>query len=86
LEKGPGFSHFLWDFVEGKPIINRFKTIREVPAETPLSRNISKELKGRGFKFCGPTISYAFMQAIGMVDDHLVTCYRHAECAALGRS
>jgi DNA-3-methyladenine glycosylase I len=86
MEKGPGFSHLLWDFVEGKPIINRFKTIREVPAETPLSRNISKELKGRGFKFCGPTISYAFMQAIGMVDDHLVTCYRHAECAALGRS
>jgi DNA-3-methyladenine glycosylase I len=85
-EKGPGFSHLLWDFVEGKPIINRFKTIREVPAETPLSRNISKELKERGFKFCGPTISYAFMQAIGMVDDHLVTCYRHAECAALGRS
>ena len=86
MEKGPGFSHLLWDFVEGKPIINRFKTIHEVPAETPLSRNISKELKGRGFKFCGPTISYAFMQAIGMVDDHLVTCYRHAECAALGRS
>lgn len=86
MEKGPGFSHLLWDFVEGKPIINRFKTIREVPAETPLSHNISKELKGRGFKFCGPTISYAFMQAIGMVDDHLVTCYRHAECAALGRS
>ena len=86
MEKGPGFSHFLWDFVEGKPIINRFKTIREVPAETPLSRSISKELKRRGFKFCGPIISYAFMQAIGMVDDHLVTCYRHAECAALGRS
>jgi DNA-3-methyladenine glycosylase I len=86
MEKGPGFSHLLWNFVEGKPIINRFKMIREVPAETPLSRSISRELKGRGFKFCGPTISYAFMQAIGMVDDHLVTCYRHAECAALGRS
>jgi DNA-3-methyladenine glycosylase I len=86
MEKGPGFSQLLWDFVEGKPIINRFKTIREVPAETPLSRSISKELKGRGFKFCGPTISYAFMQAIGMVDDHLVTCYRFAECATLGRS
>jgi DNA-3-methyladenine glycosylase I len=86
MEKGPGFSQLLWDFVEGNPIINRFKTIREVPAETPLSRSISKELKGRGFKFCGPTICYAFMQAIGMVDDHLVTCYRFAECAALGRS
>ena len=58
---------------------------KSVPAETPLSRAISKDLAGRGFKFVGPTIVYAFMQAVGMVNDHLVTCHRHAECAKLGR-
>ena len=77
MEKGPGFSHLLWDFVGGKPQINRMRSISQVPAETELSRKISKELAGRGFKFVGPTIVYAFMQAVGMVNDHLVTCYRH---------
>ena len=81
--KRPGFSKLLWDFLDGKPKINHFKTMGQVPAETPISRAMSKELAGRGFKFVGPTIVYAFMQAVGMVNDHLVTCYRHAECEKL---
>jgi DNA-3-methyladenine glycosylase I len=81
MEKGPGFSALLWDFVGGRPQVNHRRRIADVPAETPLSRAISKELAGRGFKFVGPTIVYAFMQAVGMVNDHLVTCYRHPESA-----
>ena len=81
MEKGDGFSHLLWDFVGGKPRVNRFRSTAQVPAETPLSRSLSKELTRRGFKFCGPTIVYAFMQAVGMVNDHLVSCYRHAALA-----
>jgi len=83
MEKGPGFSKLLWDFSDGKPRNNAFKTTRSVPAETPVSRAMSKELAARGFKFVGPTIVYAFMQAVGMVNDHLVTCHRHAACAKL---
>jgi DNA-3-methyladenine glycosylase I len=82
MEKGPGFSKLLWDFVDGHPQINRRRSVKQVPAETELSRRISKELASRGFKFCGPTIVYAFMQAVGMVDDHLVGCYRHPGFAA----
>ena len=78
MEDGPGFSKLLWGFVEGKPKINNYRTIRQIPAETATSRAMSKELAQRGFKFCGPTIVYAFMQAVGMVNDHLVSCYRHA--------
>lgn len=85
-EKGDGLATFLWDFTGGKPIVNRHKTIKTIPAETELSRAISKELKSRGFKFCGPTIVYAFMQATGMVNDHLVACSRHADCEKLGRA
>jgi DNA-3-methyladenine glycosylase I len=85
MEKGPGFSKFLWDFLDGKPKVNHYKTTRHVPAETAVSRAMSKELAQRGFKFCGPTIVYAFMQATGMINDHIVTCYRHAECAKLAR-
>jgi DNA-3-methyladenine glycosylase I len=81
MEKGPGFSALLWDFLDGKPRVNNFRSIRQVPAETPLSRVMSKELAARGFKFVGPTIVYAFMQAVGMVNDHLVTCHRHAALA-----
>ena len=77
MEKGPGFSTLLWNFVDGKPKMNRFRSVKQVPAETPVSRAMSKELAGRGFKFVGPTIVYAFMQATGMVNDHLVDCYRH---------
>jgi DNA-3-methyladenine glycosylase I len=84
MEKGPGFSRLLWDFLDGKPKVNRFRSIGQVPAETALSRAMSKELAARGFKFCGPTIVYAFMQAVGMVNDHLVKCHRHAACAELG--
>ncbi len=83
MEKGPGFSALLWDYVDGKPKVNQFKTTKQVPAETPISKAISKDLTGRGFKFVGPTIVYAFMQAVGMVNDHLVTCHRHAACARL---
>jgi DNA-3-methyladenine glycosylase I len=77
MESGPGFAKSLWDFVDGKPKVNRFKSTRQVPAETAVSRAMSKALAQRGFKFCGPTIVYAFMQAVGMVNDHLITCYRH---------
>jgi DNA-3-methyladenine glycosylase I len=79
MEKGPGFSALLWDFVDGKPQVNRRRGTAEVPAETPLSRAISKELAARGFKFVGPTIVYAFMQAVGIVNDHLVKCYCHPD-------
>jgi DNA-3-methyladenine glycosylase I len=83
MESGPGFSDLLWDHLDGTPKQNRFRSIKEVPAETELSRKMSRELAGRGFKFVGPTIVYAFMQAVGMVNDHLVTCHRHAACARL---
>ena len=85
MEKGPGFSKLLWDFLDGEPKVNHYKSTRQVPNETPVSRAMSKELARRGFKFCGPTIVYAFMQATGMINDHIVTCYRHAECAKLAR-
>jgi DNA-3-methyladenine glycosylase I len=81
MEKEQGFSALLWGFLDGRPKVNAFRTTRQVPAETPLSRQMSKELARRGFKFCGPTIVYAFMQAVGMVNDHLVTCHRHAQLA-----
>ena len=77
MEKGPGFAKLLWDFVDGQPKVNHFRSIRQVPDETAVSRAMSKELTQRGFKFCGPTIVYAFMQAVGMVNDHLVSCHRH---------
>ena len=77
MEKGHGFSNLLWDFVGGTPKVNRFKTIRQIPAETPISRAMSKELAQRGFKFVGPAIVYAFMQAVGMVNDHMVDCFRY---------
>jgi DNA-3-methyladenine glycosylase I len=79
MEKGPGFSNLLWEFVDGKPRINRRRRTSQIPAESEESRRMSKELAHRGFKFCGPTIVYAFMQAVGMVNDHLVTCHRHPE-------
>jgi len=85
MEKGPGFSALLWDFVDGKPKVNHFATTKQVPAETDISRRMSKELSARGFKFVGPTIVYAFMEAVGMVNDHLTTCFRHPECAKLSK-
>src|SRR6185312_4660518 len=77
MEKGPGFSALLWDFMDGKPKVNKFRDTKQVPAETALSQKISKDLLDRGFKFVGPTIVYAFMQAVGMVNDHLVKCHCH---------
>ena len=85
MEKGPGFSAFLWDFVDGKPKINSFRDTKQVPAETALSQKMSKELSARGFKFVGPTIVYAFMQAVGMVNDHLVQCHCYKSLAGAGR-
>ena len=83
MDKGPGFARLLWDFVDGRPKINTYRSTKQIPAETAISQKMSKELARRGFKFCGPTIVYAFMQAVGMVNDHLVTCHRHAACARL---
>ncbi|RMD92157.1 MAG: DNA-3-methyladenine glycosylase I [Alphaproteobacteria bacterium] len=83
IEAREGFADFLWSRVGGAPIQNRFRHMQEVPAETPLSQRISRDLKAAGFRFCGPTITYAFMQATGMVNDHLLSCPRHAEVAAL---
>jgi DNA-3-methyladenine glycosylase I len=85
MDKGPGFSALLWDFIDGTPKVNRFKTMGQVPAETPISRAMSKELAQRGFKFVGPTIVYAFMQAVGMVNDHLTSCHRHEAVQKLAR-
>jgi len=85
MESGPGFSKLLWEHIDGKQKLNNFRKLKQVPAETELSRKMSKQLIGRGFKFVGPTIVYAFMQAVGMVNDHLVTCHRHAACAKLAK-
>lgn len=73
------FSEFIWDYVDGKPIKNRVKKYKESPVKTVLSEQISKDLKKRGFKFVGPTMVYAFMQATGMINDHEVTCFRYDE-------
>jgi len=79
MEEAGSFSDWLWDWVNGVPIINHYKTLKDVPASTELSENISKELKKRGFSFVGPTIIYAFMQACGLVNDHLVSCFCHID-------
>ena len=83
IETAQGFDKFLWDYVDGNPLQTNRKSMAEVPAFTPLSTQISKDLKKAGFKFCGPTIVYAFMQAVGMVNDHMVACPCHAKCKAL---
>jgi DNA-3-methyladenine glycosylase I len=76
-----GFHDLIWKHVGGQPLTNRFRKPGEVPAQTDMSQGLSKELKQRGFSFCGPVIVYAFAQATGMVNDHLTTCFRHAQCA-----
>jgi DNA-3-methyladenine glycosylase I len=81
-EEPGGFSRFVWSFVGGETRRNAWRSVREVPAETDESRALSKALRARGFRFVGPTICYAFMQAVGMVDDHLVGCFRHGRYAA----
>jgi len=77
------FDAYLWRFVDGHPIRNAWRTMAQVPAQTPLSKALSKDLVGRGFKFVGPTTCYAFMQAVGLVNDHVSDCFRHAAVAAL---
>ena len=72
-------NEYLWHFVDGKPVVNKWKTMSEIPASTPLSDMVSKDMKARGFKFCGTTITYAFLQAAGLVNDHKVDCFRYAE-------
>lgn len=79
-------AHFLWGHLDGKPVQNSFSKMRDVPAQTEVSTAISKALKKEGFRFVGPTTVYAFMQSVGMVNDHLVTCHRHTMCAELQRA
>ena len=78
-EEFGSFSEYYWHFQEGKPIINHWKSDSEIPAKTELSEIISRDMKKRGFSFLGPTVTYANMQSLGMVNDHLVTCFRHGE-------
>ena len=83
IAEGEGFDQFLWKYVDGTPVQNRWRSLDEVPPFTPLSEQMSKDLKRAGFRFCGPTIVYAAMQAMGLVNDHLLTCPRHTACADL---
>ncbi len=85
ISETESFSDYLWKHVDGKPIQNRMKTMADVPAQTELSVKISKQLKKDGFKFCGPTIVYAVMQAMGMVNDHMIGCPRYKACADLAK-
>lgn len=85
IEAAQGFSNFIWSYVDGRPIQNRLARMEDVQAATDISKRMSKDLKKAGFTFCGPTIVYAFMQACGLVNDHLLTCPRHAEVAAMVR-
>lgn len=83
-EEQGSFDRYIWSFVEGRPVVNHFRTLGEIPAQTELAVTLSKDLKQRGFSFVGPTIVYAHMQATGMVNDHLVDCFRRADLAASG--
>ncbi|MCE9523472.1 MAG: DNA-3-methyladenine glycosylase I [Alphaproteobacteria bacterium] len=86
MDKEPGgFSGYLWKYVDGKPVQNQHASMKQVATKTPMSEALSKDLKKRGFTFCGPTIVYAFAQAVGMVNDHMTDCFRHKECAKLGQ-
>lgn len=86
IQERQGFSNYLWGFLDGRPIQNALRSKADIQAETELSRRISKDLRKKGFNFCGPTIVYAFMQAVGMVNDHMVDCFRYEECAAMARN
>jgi DNA-3-methyladenine glycosylase I len=83
IQERQGFDQFLWRYVDGRPIQNGFRTQAEVPTRTPLSERISGDLGKAGFRFAGPTITYAFMEATGLVNDHLLTCPRHADVARM---
>jgi DNA-3-methyladenine glycosylase I len=82
-DRGEDFSAYVWGFVDGRPVQNRWRSFREAPTASPASTALAKDLKARGFKFCGPVIVYAFMQASGLVNDHETGCPRHRACAAL---
>ena len=84
-ERGEDFTAFVWDFVGGAPHQNTWSEIGQVPAQTPVAEALSKALKAKGLKFCGPVITYAFMQAVGMVNDHITPCFRHSEVAEMTR-
>jgi DNA-3-methyladenine glycosylase I len=86
MQDGPGLSVFLWDFFDGKPVINAPAKHGDVPPVTEMSTAVSKALKAEGFRFVGPTTVYAFLQSMGFVNDHLVTCHRHAACAKLQKA
>ena len=86
LTENQSLSSFIWDFVDGRPIIHERRSLRDIPAQTDISKNMSKALKKRGFRFVGPTTVYAFMQSMGLVNDHTTACPRHAECARLQRA
>jgi DNA-3-methyladenine glycosylase I len=83
IEASGSLGAYLWGFVEGRPIRNRWRSLAEIPSETDESRAMSRDLKRRGFRFVGPTLCYAFMQAVGMVNDHVVGCFRHREVARM---
>lgn len=86
LDEYGSFSDYLWAFVDGRPIVNRWRKLSQVPVSTEKSDALSKALKSRGFKFVGTTICYSFMQAVGMVNDHVTSCFRHAEVAKSPKS
>ncbi len=83
IQEREGFANYLWNFFDGEAIQNAYREASEIPAQTALSARIARDLKQKGFNFCGPTIVYAFCQATGMVNDHLTACWRHAACARL---
>lgn len=85
IEAREGFDNYLWKYLDGEVLQNRMERMQDVPTSTPLSTQISKDLKKEGFNFVGPTIVYAFMQAVGMVNDHMITCPRHGEVQKLAR-
>lgn len=85
IEAREGFDNYLWKYLDGQVLQNRFETMQDVPTSTPLSTRISKDLKKEGFNFVGPTIVYAFMQAVGMINDHMISCPRHSEVQKLAR-
>jgi DNA-3-methyladenine glycosylase I len=80
-ERGEDFAQFLWTFTDGSPLVGRWRGDGDIPAQTPLAVEVAAALKAKGFKFCGPVITYAFMQAVGMVNDHTLDCFRHRELA-----
>jgi DNA-3-methyladenine glycosylase I len=85
-EEGGSLDAYLWSFVGDAPRVNRYRRLGDIPAETPQSKAMSKDLKSRGFRFVGPTVCYAFMQACGLVMDHVASCYRYAELATLAKN